>query len=196
MTDPPPEHLTPGQDLPQGRLGRSLPLAGLTLRTAGAAASAAWHAQPDAVAVVHSRATQRYAELLGRSRGALMKAGQLLSLVALAPAVPAAHRAVYQEALTRLQDDAPPMPASLASAVVEAELHRPLGQIFAGFGPRPIAAASIGRSTPPGSRTAGRRRSKSSIRVSRGQSAPTCATASCLPPSSSSAAASPACEST
>jgi len=145
VTDPPPEHLTPGQDLPQGRLGRSLPLAGLTLRTAGAAASAAWHAQPDAVAVVHSRATQRYAELLGRSRGALMKAGQLLSLVALAPAVPAAHRAVYQEALTRLQDDAPPMPASLASAVVEAELHRPLGQIFAGFGPRPIAAASIGQ---------------------------------------------------
>jgi predicted unusual protein kinase regulating ubiquinone biosynthesis (AarF/ABC1/UbiB family) len=147
MTDPPPDRLPRSYELPRGRLGRSLPVASLTLRTAGAAASAALRRkQPDAAASgMHRRAAERYAELLGRSRGALMKAGQLLSLVALGPAVPAEHQAAYQEALARLQDDAPPMPPELAAAVAEQELRCPLDQVFADFSPHPIAAASIGQ---------------------------------------------------
>jgi hypothetical protein len=38
----------------------------------------------------HVRSAERYAELLGRSKGALMKAGQMLSFVSLGPAVEAA----------------------------------------------------------------------------------------------------------
>jgi predicted unusual protein kinase regulating ubiquinone biosynthesis (AarF/ABC1/UbiB family) len=91
------------------------------------------------------RAAQRYAELLGRSRGALMKAGQVMSFVAIGPAVPPEQRAVYQAALARLQDSAPPMPAEEAAAVVEAELGRPPGEVFAEFAPEPFAAASIGQ---------------------------------------------------
>jgi predicted unusual protein kinase regulating ubiquinone biosynthesis (AarF/ABC1/UbiB family) len=119
--------------LPRGRLRRSLPLIGMTARTLGAGASG------------DARAAERYAELLGSSRGALMKAGQMLSFVALGAALPDHQRAVYQAALARLQDGAPPMPADVAVSLAEAELRRPLHDAFAEFEPRPIAAASIGQ---------------------------------------------------
>ena len=118
-----------GDSLPHGRLRRGLPLIGLTARTVGGTTSA-----PD-----------RYAELLGRSRGALMKAGQMLSFVAMGAALPDDQRAIYQAALARLQDDAPPMPPNVAVGVVETELRRPLLDAFAEFDPAPIAAASIGQ---------------------------------------------------
>jgi predicted unusual protein kinase regulating ubiquinone biosynthesis (AarF/ABC1/UbiB family) len=117
-----------GDSLPHGRLRRSLPLIGLT---------GAWAA--------HGRTAERYAELLGRSRGALMKAGQMLSFVAMGAALPDDQRAIYQTALARLQDDAPPMPPDVAVGVVETELRRPLPDAFAEFDPAPIAAASIGQ---------------------------------------------------
>jgi predicted unusual protein kinase regulating ubiquinone biosynthesis (AarF/ABC1/UbiB family) len=117
--------------LPRGRLRRGLPLVGLTTLAVGAGPQ--------------GRAAERYAELLGRSRGALMKAGQILSFVALGAALPDDQRAVFQAALARLQDDAPPMPSDVAAAVVEAELRQPLCDAFAEFDVRPIAAASIGQ---------------------------------------------------
>jgi len=93
----------------------------------------------------HGHAAEHYAELLGRSRGALMKAGQILSFVSLGAAPADDQRGVFQAALARLQDDAPPMPSDVAVAVVEAELQRPLSEVFDYFDPRPIAAASIGQ---------------------------------------------------
>jgi predicted unusual protein kinase regulating ubiquinone biosynthesis (AarF/ABC1/UbiB family) len=132
-TEPPPSD--PG--LPRGRLARSLPLVALTVQTAARAARRADDGP--------GRAAQRYAQLLGRSRGALMKAGQVMSFVAIGPAVPEEQRAVYQAALARLQDSAPPMPGGQAVAVAEAELGRPLDQVFAEFDQKPLAAASIGQ---------------------------------------------------
>jgi predicted unusual protein kinase regulating ubiquinone biosynthesis (AarF/ABC1/UbiB family) len=131
--DPPP----PDRGVPRGRLARSLPLVSLTAQTAAQAARRAdgWP----------GRAAQRYAELLGRSRGALMKAGQVMSFVAIGPAVPDEQRALYQAALARLQDSAPPMPGAQAVAVAEAELRRPLSAVFAEFTREPMAAASIGQ---------------------------------------------------
>jgi predicted unusual protein kinase regulating ubiquinone biosynthesis (AarF/ABC1/UbiB family) len=129
--------------VPQGRFGRGAPLVRLTLRTAGSAAVAALRGRLDADH--HRRAAERYAELLGGSRGALMKAGQVLSLTALAPAVPDDQRHVYRAALNRLHDDAPPMPDGLAEDLIEAELGVPLQDVFAVFDPRPLAAASIGQ---------------------------------------------------
>lgn len=132
-----------GRPMPTGRLGRSLPLIGLTLQTTGTAAVARLRREPRGAAA--ARAAERYAELLGRSRGALMKAGQLLSFVAIGPALPEDQRAIYQAALARLQDSVPPMPPAEAEAVVEAELGRPLTSAFTEFDPRPMAAASIGQ---------------------------------------------------
>jgi len=131
--DPPP----PDRGPPRGRLARSLPLVSLTVQTAARAARGA----DDGA----GRAAQRYAELLGRSRGALMKAGQVMSFVAVGPAMPPEQRAVYQAALARLQDSAPPMPGEEAVAVAEAELRRSLSTVFAEFGREPLAAASIGQ---------------------------------------------------
>jgi ubiquinone biosynthesis protein len=45
--------------------------------------------------------------------------------------------------LARLQDDVPPFPAAEARAAIEAELGRPLAEVFREFDPVPLAAASI-----------------------------------------------------
>jgi hypothetical protein len=71
----------------------------------------------------HVRTAERYAELLGRSKDALMKAGQMLSFASASPAVPAEFQSIYQAALTRLRDDMPPMAPELARGPV---IHRKL----------------------------------------------------------------------
>ena len=93
----------------------------------------------------HVRTAERYAELLGRSKGALMKAGQMLSFASAGPAVPAEFQSIYQAALARLRDDAPPMAPELARAVLERELGRPAESAFAEFDWEPLAAASVGQ---------------------------------------------------
>ena len=93
----------------------------------------------------HVRTAERYAELLGHSKGALMKAGQMLSFVSASPAVPAEFQPIYQEALARLRDDAPPMAGELARVVLERELGRRTESAFAEFDWTPLAAASIGQ---------------------------------------------------
>jgi predicted unusual protein kinase regulating ubiquinone biosynthesis (AarF/ABC1/UbiB family) len=93
----------------------------------------------------HIRTAERYAELLGHSKGALMKAGQMLSFVAAVPAVPEEFQPVYQAALTRLRDCAPPMAHELTRAVLEGELEQRTESAFAQFDWEPLAAASIGQ---------------------------------------------------
>jgi predicted unusual protein kinase regulating ubiquinone biosynthesis (AarF/ABC1/UbiB family) len=131
-----------------GRMARVGPLVGMAGRTAGEAVAASLRKRrhPDAdLTDFHTKQAQRYAERLGRSRGVLMKAGQMMSLVGLDPAVDAPYRGIYQAAFARLQDDAPPMPPQLAIEVVTAELGRPPEQLFADFDAVPLAAASIGQ---------------------------------------------------
>ena len=93
----------------------------------------------------HVRVAGRYAELLGSSKGALMKAGQMLSFASVAPVLPAEFRSVYQTALARLCDEAPPMAPELARAVLERELGRRAESMFAEFAWEPLAAASVGQ---------------------------------------------------
>ena len=68
-----------------------------------------------------------------------VKVGQLLS--SRADVLPPA----YQAELARLQDAAPPEPPGTVEAVIEAELGRPTGEVFARFDTTPLAAASIGQ---------------------------------------------------
>ena len=136
-----------GDDIRRGRLRRVAPLAALSARTAGEAVVVGLRGrQTDAQRTeFYIRTAERYAELLGRSKGALMKAGQILSFVSAAPAVPAELQSAYQTALTRLRDDAPPMAGELACVVLERELGRRTESVFAEFDWTPLAAASIGQ---------------------------------------------------
>jgi predicted unusual protein kinase regulating ubiquinone biosynthesis (AarF/ABC1/UbiB family) len=121
---------------------------GMAGRTAGEAVVASLRKRRNPQADLtdfHTRQAERYVERLGRSRGVLMKAGQMLSFIPLDPAVDASYRGIYQAAFARLQDDAPPMPPRLAIEVISAELGRPPTALFAQFDPYPLAAASIGQ---------------------------------------------------
>ncbi|GFR49673.1 hypothetical protein Agub_g11820 [Astrephomene gubernaculifera] len=53
--------------------------------------------------------------------------------------------AEFVQELSTLQDRVPAFPASRALAIIQEDLGRPVGQLFADFDPRPIAAASLGQ---------------------------------------------------
>ena len=136
-----------GDGIKGGRLRRTAPLAALSARTAGGAVVAGLRGKLTGAdsTEFHVRTAERYAELLGRSKGALMKAGQTLSFVSAAPAVPEEFQPIYRAALMRLRDSAPPMAPELARAVLERELGQRTELAFARFEWEPLAAASIGQ---------------------------------------------------
>jgi predicted unusual protein kinase regulating ubiquinone biosynthesis (AarF/ABC1/UbiB family) len=85
------------------------------------------------------RTAEDVAALLGDMKGAIMKAGQMLSFIAdgLPPEA--------QAALATLQSDVPPMAPSLAESVIRAELGADPDKLFLDWSPVPVAAASIGQ---------------------------------------------------
>jgi predicted unusual protein kinase regulating ubiquinone biosynthesis (AarF/ABC1/UbiB family) len=138
----------PHQDgaVPRGRIKRTMPLAGFTARAAGGRLVAGLREKAGndgAVDRFHERTAERYTELLGHSKGALMKIGQMMSMVD-AQGLGTGGFAPYQQALIRLQADAPPMAPVLVHEVLDAELGSAVKQ-FADFTDEPIAAASIGQ---------------------------------------------------
>jgi predicted unusual protein kinase regulating ubiquinone biosynthesis (AarF/ABC1/UbiB family) len=130
-----------------GRVRRLAPLAGLTTRTAGEAAVMALRGRltGESSTEFHQRTAERYAVLLGRSKGALMKIGQTLSFTAVGSAMPPKYQSIYQEALAGLRNEAPPMVAGLARVMLEAELGDRVESAFSEFDWEPFAAASIGQ---------------------------------------------------
>ena len=82
---------------------------------------------------------ERLATELGEMKGLMMKLGQMASYlsVALPPEL--------QEALVDLQDSSEPLAESEVRRVVEAELGKPLEEVFAEFDMQSIHAASIGQ---------------------------------------------------
>jgi len=137
----------PEDPLPRGRIRRTMPLAGFTARAAGGRMVAGLRekaGEAGAVARFHERTAAGYAELLGHSKGVLMKAGQMLSMVDVS-SVGNGGFSSYQRALSRLQENAPPMDPALAMEVLQADLGRPAGEVFAEFTDKPMAAASIGQ---------------------------------------------------
>jgi predicted unusual protein kinase regulating ubiquinone biosynthesis (AarF/ABC1/UbiB family) len=85
------------------------------------------------------RSAQDVAAVLGGMKGAIMKAGQMLSFIAdgLPPEA--------QAALATLQADVPPMAPSLAEGVIRDELGADPEKLFLDWDPIPKAAASIGQ---------------------------------------------------
>ncbi|GAB1814366.1 ABC1 kinase family protein [Mycobacterium sp. MUNTM1] len=134
------------QPVPQGRIRRTMPLAGFAARAAGGRLVAGLRERTGddgAVGRFHERTAERYTELLGHSKGVLMKAGQILSMVD-ARALGTGGFWPYQKALVRLQADAPPMHPRLVRDVLDAELGCAVKQ-FDQFAEKPMAAASIGQ---------------------------------------------------
>jgi predicted unusual protein kinase regulating ubiquinone biosynthesis (AarF/ABC1/UbiB family) len=134
------------EPVPQGRVRRTMPLAGFAARAAGGRLVAEVRERTgDAGAVerFHEQTAERYTELLGHSKGVLMKAGQLLSMFD-ARAMGTGGFWPYQKALSRLRADAPPMHSRLVHEVLGEEIGSAVKH-FAEFCDEPIAAASVGQ---------------------------------------------------
>jgi predicted unusual protein kinase regulating ubiquinone biosynthesis (AarF/ABC1/UbiB family) len=120
-------------DLPTGRVGRLLKLAGV-----GARAS---------VDLLVSRGSEqvaeRAAEVLGNLRGLAAKLGQTVSYVD--GFVPDTHRPVYEKALSSLRASAPASDPAAIRGLVENELGAPLDELFLEWSDEPFASASIGQ---------------------------------------------------
>lgn len=85
------------------------------------------------------RTAEDVARELGNMKGAIMKAGQMISFIA--EGLPSEAQA----ALATLQADVPPMAPSLAEQVVREELGAEPESLFLDWNPIPVAAASIGQ---------------------------------------------------
>src|SRR3954447_5505358 len=135
--------------IPQGRLRRTAPLAALSARAAGEGVVDVLRrrlkGERGAGLEFHLRNAERYADVLSRSKGVLMKVGQILSFVDTSAVLEGPYGEVYRAALASLQSDAEPMEPVLVAAVIESELGRGPEELFAEFSPAPIAAASIGQ---------------------------------------------------
>ncbi|MFD6198491.1 ABC1 kinase family protein [Mycobacteriaceae bacterium NPDC060252] len=122
-----------------------MPLAGFTARAAGGRLVAGLREKAGdtgAVERFHERTAERYTELLGHSKGVLMKAGQIFSTLDTSVS---GSLTPYARALTRLQTQSPPMDSSLARQVVQDDLGRGVGELFTEFDDEPISSASIGQ---------------------------------------------------
>lgn len=78
-------------------------------------------------------------DMLTRLGPTFIKAGQVLANR------PDIVREDYMNELCVLQDDVPPFPDTEAFAIIEAQLGRPLGEVFTSISESPVAAASLGQ---------------------------------------------------
>ena len=92
---------------------------------------------------LQQQAAEQLFRVLGELKGGAMKFGQALSLFE--SVLPEDVAAPYRAHLIRLQDSAPPMPASRVHAVLARELGATWRDHFRSLDPVPAAAASIGQ---------------------------------------------------
>src|SRR3990170_6637299 len=91
----------------------------------------------------HQQTAQQLVDMLGEMKGAAMKLGQLASFYEFS--APGDYMSTYKDALTMLQNSAPPMDPEASKAVIKEEFGRPVEDVFATFQDEAIAAASIGQ---------------------------------------------------
>jgi predicted unusual protein kinase regulating ubiquinone biosynthesis (AarF/ABC1/UbiB family) len=89
------------------------------------------------------RTAEQLFRVLGELKGGAMKLGQALSVFE--AAMPEELAAPYRDALTRLQDDAPPLPIETVRKVLASQLGPDWRDLFQEFDDEPTAAASIGQ---------------------------------------------------
>jgi len=92
---------------------------------------------------VQQRTAEQLFRTLGELKGGAMKMGQAMSIFE--AALPEEFAAPYRAQLTRLQDSAPPMSATLVREVLRRELGPQWRKQLVEFDENPAAAASIGQ---------------------------------------------------
>ncbi|MFY1654775.1 ABC1 kinase family protein [Solwaraspora sp. WMMB762] len=92
---------------------------------------------------IQERTAEQLFSVLGQLKGGAMKAGQALSVFE--AALPEELAAPYRQALTKLQEAAPPLPAGSVHKVLAEQLGADWRERFVEFDDRPAAAASIGQ---------------------------------------------------
>lgn len=135
-------------DIKRGRAARNAKLASLPVGMAGRAALGfgkrlTGKSRDEVNAELMDKAAQQLFTVLGELKGGAMKVGQALSVME--AAIPEQYGKPYREALTKLQKDAPPLPAAKVHRVLDAQLGTKWRQRFTSFDDTPIASASIGQ---------------------------------------------------
>jgi predicted unusual protein kinase regulating ubiquinone biosynthesis (AarF/ABC1/UbiB family) len=135
-------------DIPERRIARTAKLASLPLGVAGRATVGlgkriSGRSSEDVQAELQARTAEQLFTVLGELKGGAMKLGQALSVFE--AALPEDSAAPYREALTKLQEAAPPMPAATVRRVLDEQFGRRWPERFAEFDETPAAAASIGQ---------------------------------------------------
>lgn len=135
-------------DIKRGRAARNARLASIPVGMAGRAALGAakrltGKSRDEVNAELMEKAANQLFTVLGELKGGAMKVGQALSV--LEAAVPEEFGEPYREALTKLQKDAPPLPAEKVHRVLDGQLGTKWRSRFQSFDDTPIASASIGQ---------------------------------------------------
>ncbi|MFL6162747.1 MAG: ABC1 kinase family protein [Jatrophihabitantaceae bacterium] len=135
-------------DIPQRGVARTARLARLPLGVAGRATLGLGRrltGQPadDVQAELAARTADQLFSVLGQLKGGAMKFGQALSIFE--AALPEEAAAPYREALTKLQEAAPPMAPATMHRVLDEQFGTSWRSRFSSFDDDPAAAASIGQ---------------------------------------------------
>jgi predicted unusual protein kinase regulating ubiquinone biosynthesis (AarF/ABC1/UbiB family) len=139
----------PSTPLPTGWIQRGARLAGQTGKSATRfmgtrlRAFAAPARAQEFLDGFHQQTATQLVQMLGEMKGAAMKLGQLASFYEIA--APGEYLATYRDALTMLQDSAPPMDPEASKTVIKEEFGAPVEEVFSTFEEEPVAAASIGQ---------------------------------------------------
>jgi predicted unusual protein kinase regulating ubiquinone biosynthesis (AarF/ABC1/UbiB family) len=139
---------SPEKGIPQSGVARTARLASLPLGIAGRATVGlgrrlGGRPAEEVNADLQKRTAEQLFAVLGQLKGGAMKFGQALSVFE--AAFPEDMAAPYREALTKLQDAAPPMEAATVHRMLAEQFGRGWRDRFADFDDIPAAAASIGQ---------------------------------------------------
>lgn len=135
-------------DIKRRGAARNAKLAGLGAGMAGRAALGfgkrlTGKSKDEVNAELMDKAAQQLFTVLGELKGGAMKVGQALSVME--AAIPERYGKPYREALTKLQKDAPPLPAAKVHRVLDQQLGTKWRERFLSFDDTPAASASIGQ---------------------------------------------------
>ncbi|MGS0688293.1 ABC1 kinase family protein [Nakamurella sp. GG22] len=135
-------------DIPRGALSRTARLASLPLSAAGRATLGlgqrlAGRDRDEISTELQRRTAEQVFEVLGTLKGGAMKFGQALSVYE--AAIPDEYAAPYREALTKLQNAAPPMPPATVHRLMAQQFGTGWTTRFQEFDDTAAAAASIGQ---------------------------------------------------
>jgi predicted unusual protein kinase regulating ubiquinone biosynthesis (AarF/ABC1/UbiB family) len=121
----------------------SLPLGAAGRATLGIGKRLSGRPAEEVNAELQQRTAEQLFAVLGQLKGGAMKLGQTLSVFE--AAVPEDVAGPYREALTKLQEAAPPMPVRTVHSVLAQQLGGRWRERFRHFDDAPAAAASIGQ---------------------------------------------------